>query len=198
MTVRPIKRTLGRRERLTGRRESGEYFAMLTLEVIESTAFGCLPDYATRVLVVLASKYRGANNGDLELTEAYAAKRGINGKKLYAALDLLQRVGLIAKTRQGGRRPLGPSLYALEWHKVNASSKYDSGNNGTQAPRNTWASWVPPADWRNITKQALTKQRGGPSRARARLVNGRALTAESHSPREERTAPTVGGTTSTN
>lgn len=171
---------------------------MLPLEVVESAAFRSLPDYATRVLIVLASKYRGNNNGDLSLTASYAKECGISGAKLYAALDLLQLVGLISKTRQGGKKPLGCSLYALEWKKVDPSAKYDSRNNGTDAPRNTWANWTVPSDWTCIVKDTLTKQRGGPSRARPRELKGQVLTAKSHSHREGHIDPTMGGTVGTN
>ena len=193
MSTKPIRRKLSRRERLTGRRVSGEHYAMIPLEVIESDAYACLPDYATRVLAVLTAQYRGNNNGDLSLPAPYARARGIRGPKLYAGLDLLQRVGLVTKTRQGGKKPMRCSLYALEWRKVDESPKYDAGSGGTSAPRNTWAQWVAPSDWDATTKAALNKQRGSPSRARARAVSAVPLAAKSHSHRRERAAPTVGG-----
>lgn len=193
MTARPIRRKLSKRERLTGRRVSGQHYAMIPLEVIECEAYACLPDYATRVLAVLAAQYRGGNNGDLSLPAPYAKARGIRGPKLYAGLDLLQRVGLVTKTRQGGKKPMRCSLYALEWRKVDESTKFDAGHGGTLAPRNIWAQWVTPSDWEATKKAVLNKQRGGPSRSKARAVTAPRPAAESRSHREGQIAPTSGG-----
>ncbi len=98
-----------------------------------------------RVLVAIAAQYRGNNNGDLAMTWAMGEEYGITSKKqLVASLaDLLAR-GLIAKTRQGGKRPLGPSLYALTWQPINdLRGKIQSG--ATTIATNTWAQWNAPA-----------------------------------------------------
>lgn len=126
------------------RRTSGKHFAQIPVEVLVSDACRTLPSYAIRVLVAIAAQYRGNNNGDLALTWTIGQEFGINSKKqLVASLGTLQLRGLIQKTRQGGKKPLGPCLYAITWQPINdLNGKIDSGP--TTAAANTWASWTPP------------------------------------------------------
>jgi hypothetical protein len=124
---------------------TGKHFAQIPDEVLTSDAFRTLPNYAVRVLLAIAAQYRGNNNGDLAMTWAMGAPYGITSKKhLVASLaDLLNR-GLIAKTRQGGKKPMGPTLYAVTWQPINdLAGKIASGATTTAA--NTWARWREPA-----------------------------------------------------
>jgi hypothetical protein len=63
-----------------------EPFAQIPLEVLQSEAYRWLPHFAVRVLVALAAKYNGYNNGGLELTVRDAAVFGINEDELFAGL----------------------------------------------------------------------------------------------------------------
>lgn len=120
-------------------------YALVPLDVLLSEAFRTLPNYALRVLLAVAGQFNGRNNGDLSLTAAEARRFGVASTwQLYAGLDELQRHGLLIKTRQGGKRPMGCTLYALGWVRIHESDKYDVGVGATIKPVNGWARWSPP------------------------------------------------------
>ena len=123
------------------RRMTGKHFAAIPVEVLTSDACRTLPAYTVRVLLAIAARYRGNNNGDLCMTWGTGRDFGIDSKKqLIASLAVLLERGLIAKTRQGGKRPLGPSLYAITWQPIDdLKDKIDSGP--TTAATNAWAHW---------------------------------------------------------
>ena len=123
------------------RRRPGEHYAMIPVEVLTSDACRTLPHSARTALIALAAQYRGRNNGDLSLTWATGKPFGINSKcQLIGGIALLLERGLIQKTRQGGKKPLGPSLYAITWMPVDdLNGKIESGP--TTAPSNAWATW---------------------------------------------------------
>ena len=100
---------------------SGEHFAAINENVITSEAFRWIPHFARSVLVAIAGRYRGFNNGGLELTVALAKERGINKSELYAGLRLCIHVGLLEQTSPGKRRSGKgiPAKYALEWKPMN-------------------------------------------------------------------------------
>jgi hypothetical protein len=160
-----------RRDRATGR-GSGfkdfEQYALIPYEAMTSDAFRALPDYAVRVLNALAAQCRKTNNGDVCLTAATAKECGITRWKLFAGLELLQRTGLIVKTRQGGMHPVGPSLYALTWWPITESRKYDFGVQWSLEARNSWVHWKKPDDWNDHVHEVQAKQRGRGSMAKAR------------------------------
>lgn len=130
------------------RRMSGKHFAQIPVEVLTSDAFASLPNYAVRVLLAIAAQYRGNNNGDLAMTRATARTFGVASQDhLVGSLALLQERGLIQKTRQGGKKPLGPTLYCITWQPIDElNGKISSGATTTAA--NSWAAWSsgPPAD----------------------------------------------------
>lgn len=111
------KRTAGAR----GRRAyaTGERFAAIPLEVLESPAFAALTGTGVRVLLALAAQYRGANNGRLTLPLTAAQSLGIRSKdSLHRGLSELRDVGLIEVTEQGGLPPHGCSRYALTFRAI--------------------------------------------------------------------------------
>lgn len=127
------------------RRTTGDHFAAVPVEVLTSPAFTTLPNYAVRVLLVAAAQYRGRNNGDIALTWEIAQKYGVHSKKhLVAALPLLLDRGLLVKVKQGGKRPLGPTLYALAWRPID-DFRHKAGVfvGPTEAAPNGWAMWPP-------------------------------------------------------
>lgn len=177
-----MSRNRSQRTRATGRSSGfGDYerYALIPWEVATSEAYRALPDYAVRVLVALAGQCRKTNNGDISLTAALGKECGINRWKLYAGLELLERTGLIVKTRQGGMRPLGPTLYAVTWWPIVESKKYDHGVHWGLAARNSWASWRCPENWKAAIKEIEARQRGRGARAtaRKRTVGGLKSTA---------------------
>jgi hypothetical protein len=127
---------------------TGNHFAAIPVEVLTSDACRTLPNYAVRVLLAIAAQYRGKNNGDLAMTRATARDFGVASQEhLVVSLSALLERGLIQKTRQGGKKPLGPSLYAVTWQPIdNLFGKIDSG--ATTSAANTWAKWTSglPAD----------------------------------------------------
>lgn len=120
---------------------SGEHFAALPVEIMDSDAFRWLPSFGVRVLVALAAQYRGINNGGLELTLKKAARFGIKRTELYAGLKLLAFVGLIKKTVEE-RKSSGkgvPAKYALTWRPVNGFLAYNIV--ATNRPAHTWTKF---------------------------------------------------------
>jgi len=120
----------------------GKFFAAIPVEVLTSVACRTLPAYAVRVLLAVAAQYRGNNNGDLALTFATARPFGIVCKaQLFGALGMLKKRGLIEQTRQGGKKPMGPTLYAVSWQPISdLDGKIASG--ATTAASNAWAQWI--------------------------------------------------------
>lgn len=140
-----------KRGRATGRFESGEHFAAIPTDVMHSAPYGALPDYAVRVLLALAAKFRGANNGNLSLTGPDAAALGVKAQwKVRAGLELLLSVRLIERTREGkyqhGRGEC--ALYALSWKPINVTPQaFPPIDNERPAP-NGWATWERHLNWR--------------------------------------------------
>jgi hypothetical protein len=137
------------------RRLTGEHFAAVPVEVLTSEACRTLPAYAFRVLIAFAAEYRGKNNGDIALTWSMAKAFGIASKKqLVASIAMLQERNLIQKTRQGGKKPLGPCLYAVTWRAIDElRPKIEIGPN--LIPSHAWAKWTsaPRGDQTEINQQ---------------------------------------------
>ncbi|HEV7985075.1 MAG TPA: hypothetical protein VGP20_02840 [Steroidobacteraceae bacterium] len=169
------------------RRLSGKHYAMVPVEVLTSQACNTLPASACRVLLAIAAQFRGKNNGDLALTWATARPFGINSKKqLIDALALLLERGLIEKTRQGGKRPLGPSLYAVGWMPIDdLNGKIDSGP--TMVAKNTWATW-PSAPQRDQSAEIHQHHRGTSTAPQGDQTN--AISA----PQRDQSSPSIGTT----
>jgi hypothetical protein len=142
------------------RRLNGRHYAMVPCEVLTSEACNTLPASACRVLLAIAAQFRGKNNGDLALTWATARPFGINSKKqLVDSLSMLRERGLIEQTRQGGKKPLGPSLYAVTWMPIDdLNGKINSGP--TMIAKNTWVDW-PSAPQRDQSTENHQHHRGG-------------------------------------
>lgn len=124
------------------RRMTGKHFAQIPVEVLVSEACKTLSNFAIRVLLAIAAQFRGNNNGDLAMTWSIAQNFGIRSKEqLTLSIAVLLERGLIEKTRQGGKKPLGPCLYAISWQPINdLGGKIESGP--TMTPSNAWAKWI--------------------------------------------------------
>lgn len=169
------------------RRTTGRHFAQIPVEVLTSDACRTLPHWARTDLLAIAAQYRGNNNGDLALTESIGRQFGINSKwQLVDGLALLLERGLIQRTRQGGKKPLGPSLYALTWQPIDdLQGKIDSGP--TTAPSNAWVRWVGPAsvpqkDQSTEIHQDLRGTRSVPQKDQTSTISG---------PQEDQTGPSI-------
>lgn len=159
-----------------GRSRVADTFARLPDEVLRSAAYVALPDFAARVLVAVAAKYRGSNNGDLSLTANEARALGVHPEwKLRAGLWTLEAVGLVVSTRRGmismGRGVC--SLYALGWVQIEASEKYDMPTKVAKPPLNHWAKWHPPADWKRQVDAQRRRAQGKASRRKDTLGTSR-------------------------
>lgn len=119
------------REKLKGRRTratlsqklNGSTFTPLRHDLINSLEFNRLSSPAKIVFFCLLGKYKGNNNGDLELpqTVEQAKQIGISDKTLKNGLKELLETEFIELTRQGGRNHC--SLYALTCYPVDEISK---------------------------------------------------------------------------
>ena len=156
-----------RRGRATGRLgvKRGEHYALLPEELMASTAYCALPDWAKVVLFALASRFNGHNNGNLSLPWSEARHRGISAPwKLYAGLRVLEKTDLVHCTRRG-RLERGmkiPSLYALTWRGIDNCERiaFDEGVARSPIPSNAWAKWIKPPDWEQVFKQINRTARG--------------------------------------
>ena len=131
-------RTAGAR----GRRAyaTGERFAAIPVEVLESEAFAALSGVGVRALLALAAQYRGANNGRLTLPLSAARLLAIRSKdSLHRGLCELQDVGLIEVTEQGGLPPHGCSRYALTFRGIDPA---DGSGLVASPPSHRWQQYA--------------------------------------------------------
>ena len=85
-----------------------------------------LSPVAHKTLNYLASQCKKYNNGDLDICEKNARRRGflMSGASMRRGAKELQKKGFIELTRQGGRNR--NSLFALAWYDVEYDpSKHD-------------------------------------------------------------------------
>jgi len=97
-------------------------FASVPRYVIDTEAFKSLRGSSVKLLLLLASQYKGNNNGDLIITHSFYKDHFKSSQTMYAARDELEQKGFIATNAYGGMSYGGyktPSLYALTWLPVN-------------------------------------------------------------------------------
>lgn len=96
-------------------------FANIPRYVIDTSAFKSLRGNSVKLLLLLASQYKGNNNGDLIITHSKYKSDFKSSQTMYAARDELEEKGFIATNAYGGMSYGGykvPSLYALLWLPV--------------------------------------------------------------------------------
>ena len=96
-------------------------FASIPRYVIDTKAFKSLRGNSVKLLLLLASQYKGNNNGDLIITYSFYKSHFKSSQTMYAARDQLEKKGFIATNAYGGMSYGGyktPSLYALTWLPV--------------------------------------------------------------------------------
>ncbi|HEY4370270.1 MAG TPA: helix-turn-helix domain-containing protein [Steroidobacteraceae bacterium] len=97
---------------------------------------------AFKVLVILASGWRGKNNGSLALTEMYARRFGLSGRNtLYRSLRELEQRGLIVCTRRGMKSKRNFSLFALGWESI--THRDGQPLDVPESKNHRWLKWTP-------------------------------------------------------
>jgi hypothetical protein len=123
------------RLKMKGRRESDTFLA-LPHGVISSVNWLGLSPYGVKLVIDLAVQYKGWNNGDLCAVWPVMHKRGWRSKAtLYKAIKEAIDLGIIMRTRQGGRNM--PTLYAVTWKPIDeCNGKLDVSP--TKVAPSTW------------------------------------------------------------
>ena len=134
------------RRRIKGRQTTNP-FLMLPFHVLEHDRFRNLSSRATKLVIDLASQYRGSNNGDLCAPLSVMRRRGwTSSDQLHKAKRELIEKEVIILTRQGGLNKA--NLYALSWFQIDECyGKLD-----------VVATALPPVAW----KSSLPSPWGGP------------------------------------
>ncbi|HXI15017.1 MAG TPA: hypothetical protein VNM48_01505 [Chloroflexota bacterium] len=105
-----------KRRRYTGR---GADYSFLRLPhfLLESAEFAALSNAAARLLLDLAKRYRGRNNGDISCPWSRLSKEGWSSENtVRRALHELLAAGFLICTRSPMRKRCG--LYAITWEAV--------------------------------------------------------------------------------
>ena len=103
---------------------SEPFFAVFR-SVFESPAFTALSPHACKLLLELASQYRGDNNGNLTVAWSIVSKRGWRSRTtLWRCKDELIKAGFVFVTRVG-HFPSTCELLALTWFPLDVSPKFD-------------------------------------------------------------------------
>ena len=106
-----------KRRRIKGRQTTSS-FLQLPHHVLDHEVFKTLSKRATKLVIDIASQYRGHNNGDLCAPFSLMRKRGWNSSdQLEKAKKELIEKDVILVARQGGRNKA--NLYALTWFPIN-------------------------------------------------------------------------------
>ena len=136
-----MSRQSERRRKAKGRASSGS-FVSFPHSVLKHPAFATLTTRATKLLIDLATQYRGKNNGDLSMPLSQMRNRGWNSSdQLHKAKNELLERGLILVSRQGGRNKC--SLYAVTWQPIDeCKGKLDIAP--THIAPHHWKRWIDP------------------------------------------------------
>jgi hypothetical protein len=98
-------------------RAKGHGFLQIPNQVLDSQNFLKLTPKACKLLLDIATQYRGLNNGDLQAAFTLMKKRGWHSKATLAqALAELLYYGFIGQARQGGKHLC--SLFYLTWRNI--------------------------------------------------------------------------------
>ncbi len=129
-----------RRSRATGRRGDKvlSFVAMPHVLLRDERVLNLTPN-AHKTLNYLASQYKGNNNGDLDICEKNARRRGMkmSAASLRRGANELEEAGVIQKTRQGGKNR--NNLYALTWRDIN----YDARKHDYISSVGASMGWLP-------------------------------------------------------
>jgi hypothetical protein len=102
-----------------------EPFVGIVRSVFDSPQFLALSPHACKLLLELASQYRGDNNGNLTVAWSLMHKKGWQSRTtLWRCKSELIDAGFVYQTRQG-RLPSTCALLALTWFPLDVSPKFD-------------------------------------------------------------------------
>ncbi len=115
-------------------------FSKLYRFMAQSPQFLLLSAAATKVFVILLSRFNGKNNGDLNIARSEMLNIGLgaNGIVFRNAIEELVNKGFLIITRPG-KFSTGCSLYALTCEPIDASPKHDFPQQRT--PSNLWRNF---------------------------------------------------------
>jgi len=97
-------------------------FAGIPRIIVNHNSFKSLTGNQVKLLVVIASKYNGKNNGDISIPMSEMKEWFNSNTTLLKARDGLYKKGFIVINAYGGRSAEGkklPHLYALTWARIN-------------------------------------------------------------------------------
>lgn len=124
-----------RRRKATGR--SAATYLGIPHYVFRSNEFGQLSAWELKLLVEVAGKYTGFNNGDLSCAYSQLKDRGWNSTgTLWKALRGLLEAGWLITTRAGSRNRC--ALYAVTWWPVDPCEGKYLEVAPTKSPSNLW------------------------------------------------------------
>ena len=89
---------------MSGKKHPAVGIAVIPRKVRRSAAWRAVSDNARKVLVAMAARYDGRNNGQLAFSGDDGLLLGLSAIDTQLALIELERVGLIASQLQGGRQ----------------------------------------------------------------------------------------------
>lgn len=120
------------------RRRVGRPFLSLPLDMLAHPGFAALTPAAVKLLLSIARKFNGKNNGELDAPYGELISRWRFGSRhtIRRALHEVTAAGFLIRTRQGrrfGGTPQ-PSLYAITWQPIPASELHPY--TARTAPRN--------------------------------------------------------------
>jgi len=102
-----------------GRKSISGRFAYLPCSLLKHPAVATLDHAVFRVLLLIASRYNGRNNGALSLTEEDARGMGIGSRAtLYKSFRILVERGLIVETYPASSVPPRPRQFAATWRPL--------------------------------------------------------------------------------
>ena len=129
-----------KRRRIKGRQTTSS-FLQLPHHVLDHEVFKTLSKRATKLVIDIASQYRGHNNGDLCAPFSLMRKRGWNSSdQLEKAKKELIEKDVVLVARQGGRNKA--NLYALTWFPIDeCNGKLDIASTKTAPVK--WRSQLP-------------------------------------------------------
>lgn len=124
-----------RRRRQRGRTEGG--FLLIPHSVLKSPEFGALDGWCVKLLIEIASAYRGDNNGDLSAAFSVLKLRGWRSSGTLAkSLRALLNRGWLVTTRHGSRNRC--TLYAITWWAIDECPGKSLELKPEPAPRHAW------------------------------------------------------------
>ena len=107
----------GKKNRKAPERYSGGY-SLIPHDVLDSPAYTSCSPRAKALLIDVARQHNGRNNGHMQLTQTWLARRGWKSvDQINKGWRELIQHNLIYQTKQGGLNN-GPNFFALTWYPV--------------------------------------------------------------------------------